>query len=117
MASKYFKDSSFEDRLSEEFPIVKKLKPAWNLANGETDIFVENLRADRRNKGLTYKTNYIPFIGTSEAVEFKFRAGEENSVSFESDYIPFAGRVDGFNIKGSVGDDSKIFARYTVKFD
>lgn len=107
-----------EQRIIENIPFAEDLKPVWHLVDGKTDVFIPNLRVDRRNKGLTYTTNTIPFIGTFEGTELKFKAGEDMKFTFESDYIPFMGRLEGFNVKASVSEDeSSIFARYTIPLD
>ena len=115
--AKLLEKQDFEERLMEAIPYAEELRPVWHFIDGDTDIFIPNLRVDRRNKGLVYKTSEIPFVGKMEGIEFKLKAGEEMELGFESNHIPFMGELEGFNIKGSVGEESKIFARYTIKFD
>ena len=107
----------FEQRIIDNVPFAEELQPVWHLVKGDVDVFIPNLRVDRANKGLIYKTSYVPFIGAMDGVELKFKAGEEMKFSFESSHIPFMGQLEGFNIKGSIGEESSIFARYTIPLD
>jgi hypothetical protein len=116
--AKFSGDTDIEKRLMEVIPYAEEAKYMWNVVDGDVDLFyVKNLRGDRKNKGLSYTTNTIPFMGDVDGLELKFSAGEEMKFSFESDIVPFMGRLEGFKLKGSVGDDSKIFFRYTVALD
>ena len=48
--------------------------------DGERDIYFNGLRADRRNKGLSFTTKELPIIGQLNDIELKFSAGEDNEV-------------------------------------
>ncbi len=117
--AKFTKKKDFEDRLMDEIPYAKELKPIWKFVDGDVDVMgIDNLRADRRNKGLIYTTNYIPFVGETKEIEFKLRGGDDFSLSFQTSHIPFAGELKGFKMHGKVGsDDSKIVAQYKIPLD
>ena len=110
---------AYEDQVLSMVPHGDKLKKTWNIIDGDVDLMgIKGLRGDRRNKGVTYSTNYVPFIGDMESVEFRFDAGEDMEFIFESSHIPFMGQLEGFNFKTSIKDDNqRVFARYTIPFD
>lgn len=113
--SKFTKKNDLEDRIMEEIPYAKQAKNLWNVVDGDVDIYVKDLRVDRRNKGLVYTTNTMPFIGEIDDTELKFQAGEEMKVSFGTSRIPFVGTLEGFKFKSSVGgDNTKVSFRYTI---
>ena len=102
------------DSLMNRIPYKKSLKHTWKFIDGDVDVAgVNNLRVNRRNKGLRYKTNHIPLIGEVEGTELRADAGEDTKLTMTSDRLPFTGRVDGMTFKASVGnDDSKVSLRY-----
>lgn len=106
------------DQILAMVPHGDKMKQAWNIIDGDVDLYVEDLRFNRKNTGVTYKTNFVPFMGEVKGVELKFDVGEENAFSFESDIVPFVGQLDGFKFSGKAGDeDSRIGMRYTFALD
>ncbi len=111
---KFAEKNDLEQRIMEEIPYAKQAKYMWNVVDGDVDIYFEDLRVDRRNRGLVYTTNTVPFIGEVDDIEFKFKAGKKMNVSFETSRIPFAGKLEGFKFKGTVGDNSKVSVRYTI---
>ncbi len=103
----------FVDRLMEEIPYSKSLKYTWNVIDGDVDVYFEDLRVDRRNRGLTYTVDSLPLIGKIKGGELKAMVGEDSKLTFKSDYMPFVGRIEGFQLKMSAGtDDSNISLRY-----
>ena len=117
-SSQLISDLNIEDKILKNIPFSKNLKSIWNVVDGETDIYLNGLRADRNNLGLSYTNNHIPFLGEIDGLEIKFSAGQENDISFKSNVIPFMGQLDGLTLKGSTNSkESKIFARYKVEFD
>lgn len=112
-------DQSWEDKILNKIPQGKRLKYMWNVADGDIDLMgIKGFRGDRGNKGVTYSTHYVPFIGDMESVEFRFDAGEDTEFIFKSSHIPFMGELEGFNFKVSAKDNrQRVFARYTIPFD
>ncbi len=116
--AKEFEEEEFVDKILSKIPYSKTLKSTWNVIDGDVDLYVEGLRVDRGNKGVTYKTNTIPFMGEVDGVQFKASAGEDNKLSFESSVVPFVGHVEGLKFKSSVGDDdSQVSLRYNISLD
>jgi len=116
--SKFIAESGIDNKILDQIPYGDNIKHMWNIVDGDTDIYFEGLRADRRNMGLSYTTTELPVIGKLNDIELEFTAGETNEISFKTHSIPFMGKLQGFTLKGTAGDDeNKIFARYTVKFD
>lgn len=108
----------FGDKVLAMVPHGKKMKQAWKVIDGDVDLYFAGLRANRGNKGLKYKTNTVPFMGTYDGLELEFDAGEKTEFSFKSDNMPLVGKVEGFTFKGAAGTDGgKISARYTMKFE
>ncbi len=105
--------------LKDKIPFGEDLGQTWEFINGEVDILgFENLRADRRNKGLQYTTNELPALGAIDGLNMKFSAGEDIEFSFKSDVTPFIGKIDGLNFEGAAGTDGGEFsARYKIQFD
>ena len=117
-ASRSMEDRNWEDEILEKIPHGERLKYMWNVVDGDVDLHFTGLRFDRGNTGVSYKTNYVPFIGEMDTVQFRFDAGEENEISFKTSHVPFAGDLQGLNFKASTGDSgSKISARYTIALD
>lgn len=111
-------EKPMEEKIMAMIPYSDQMKYLWNVADGDVDLMgIKGLRGDRRNKGVEYKTNYMPLIGTFDDTEFKFEAGEDIELSFKTSSLPFGRSIEGFNFNGSVGDDARVSARYTVKFD
>lgn len=108
-------DDDFADRLMKRIPYHKSLRYTWDIADGDVDIYFENLRVDRRNKGLSYKTDSLPMIGKMDGAELEANLGGDSKLTFKSDYMPLVGRVDGFQFRASAGtDDRNISLRYKV---
>lgn len=108
-------DDSFADKLMEKIPYKKSLKHAWNIIDGDVDLYFEDLRIDRRNKGISYKMASLPMIGKVSGSGLSADLGEDTKLTFKSDYMPLAGRVDGFQFKASAGtNDSNISFRYKI---
>lgn len=111
-------EKPMEEKIMAMIPYSDQMKYLWNVADGDIDLLgIKGLRGDRRNKGVEYKTNYMPLIGAFDDTEFKFEAGEDMELSFNTSSLPFGRSIEGFNFNGSVGDDARVSARYTVKFD
>lgn len=103
----------FIDGIMHHVPYKNTLKHTWNVIDGDVDLGVTNLRMNRRNKGVTYKTNHIPLVGEVKGTELRADAGEDTKLTLTSDRLPFGGRVEGLQFKASVGsDDSNISLRY-----
>ncbi len=116
--SAYFVKKSIEDEILEKIPHGSKFKQMWNVVDGDVDLYFTGLRADRKNRGLSYTLSNRSFIGDMNDIEIEFSAGNDSEVSFKTQTIPFMGQLEGFSLKGSAGmNDSKIFARYTVPLD
>ena len=116
--TQFVSNKKIQDEILDKIPFGDDLKGAWHFVDGDTDIIFIGLRADRRNKGLTFTTKKLPILGEFDDVEFKFSAGDDNEVSFTTHTIPLMGRLEGFSFKATAGDDNnKVFARYTVAFD
>lgn len=106
------------DRLIKKIPYKNTLKYTWDVIDGDVDLGVKNLRVDRGNKGITYKTNHIPMLGEMEGTQIKAEAGEDTKLTLTSDRVPFGNRVEGLRFKASVGnDDSNISLRYQTSID
>lgn len=104
---------AFVDRLMQEIPYSKSLRYTWNVIDGDVDLYFEDLRVDRKNRGLTYTMDSLPMVGEMKGAELKAMLGEDNKLTFKSDYMPFVGHVEGFQLKMSAGtDDSNISLRY-----
>lgn len=107
-----------EDKILAMLPQGDRLKYMWHVTDGKVDLYFEGLRFDRGNKGVTYKTKTLPFIGEMDDIEFKFEAGDDNKFSFKSSTVPIIGSIEGLSFKGSTGDKgSRISARYTIPFN
>lgn len=116
--SKLMDQDDFEEKILDKIPYGHGFRKVWNVVDGDVDLYVTGLRADRRNKGVKYKTDKIPLIGTVDGLDLQFDAGERTEFSFESSHIPFAGKLEGFSFKGATGNKgSRISARYTIAFD
>ncbi|MEZ5813238.1 MAG: hypothetical protein R3E13_00690 [Alphaproteobacteria bacterium] len=111
------KAEDFAERIMEQMPYSRQLKSTWHLIDGDTDIYVEGLRVDRGNRGLSYQTSAMPFIGEVEGVKFTAEAGKDNKLKFESSVIPFVGHVEGLKFKSSVGKAAQVSVRYTVPLE
>lgn len=106
-------NDDFVDNLLEKIPYSKSLKYTWNVVDGDVDLYFEDLRVDRGNKGVTYKIDTLPMFGKMEGAELKADLGEDSKLTFKSDYMPMLGRVDGLQFKASAGtDDNTISLRY-----
>lgn len=111
-------DEDFVDKIMDKIPYRKQLKATWDFVDGETDVMgVQGLRVDRGNKGLVYKTSYMPMMGEVKGVEWKGEVGEDAKLTFKSHRIPFMGEVEGLTFKTSVGDDAKVSLRYAIELD
>jgi hypothetical protein len=112
-------EKNFKDRVLSKIPYSEEMEYAWDIVDGDIDLLsVQGLRGDRRNKGLRYTTDSLPFIGSVDGMEFQFKAGDTNEFSFKSDVTPFVGRVDGLSYKAYTNtDNSAIYARYTISLD
>lgn len=114
---RFVSDKNIQDEILGKLPFGKDLKGMWNFIDGDTDIFITGLRADRGNKGLSYTMNGLPIIGSMDDIKLKFSAGDDNEIQFTTHSIPFMGRLEGFTFKATADqDDNKVFARYTVPF-
>lgn len=106
-------EKDWVDSMMEKLPYKNTIKYTWDVVDGDVDLMgVKNLRADAGNRGLTYKTNYIPFAGNVEGTKIQADFGKDTELKFESDYVPLVGRVDGLKFKTSVGDGADISLRY-----
>lgn len=110
-------EEDFVDKIMDKVPYSKRLKSTWNFIDGETDIYVEGLRVDRGNMGLSYQTNTVPFVGEVEGLEIKAEMGEESKLKLKSSHVPFVGHVEGLEFKSSVGEEQAVSVRYTVSLD
>lgn len=111
-------ENDFKNRLMNEIPYGENLKHMWDVVDGDVDLHFTGLRADRRNRGLSYTTNYIPLMGDVDGIEMKFDAGKTNEFSLKSNITPFVGKVKGLSVRGSTtNEDSKVSARYTIALD
>lgn len=116
--STYFVQKSIEDEILDKIPHGSKFKQMWNIVDGDVDLYITGLRADRNNQGLSYTLSNQSFIGNMNDIEIKFSAGLENKISFKTHMIPFLGQLEGFSLKGSIDTkNSNFFARYTVPLD
>ena len=108
----------FVDDLMEKIPYSKQLKYTWNVVDGDVDLYFEDLRVDRRNKGVSYTMETLPLVGEMEGSEIRAEVGDDNKITFKSDYMPLMGRVDGFQFKASTGtDDSTVSFKYKTAID
>ncbi len=106
-------EDDFIERLMKKIPYSKSLKYTWKVVDGDVDLYFEDLRFDRGNKGVSYKIDTLPMIGKIHGTELKAEVGEDNKLTFKSDYMPLVGRIDGFQLKASTtADDSNISLRY-----
>lgn len=116
--ARFTADENLKNKILKNIPFKEDAGYAWNVVNGDVDLYFTGLRADRNNRGIEYITNAIPFIGNVEGFELKFEAGQNNKISFKSDIIPFIGTMEGLSFKGATGEeDTNISARYTIAFD
>lgn len=119
---RYRKNSLDEDelkaRLMDMIPYAEEMKYMWDIADGDVDIYFKGLRFDAGNKGMVYKSNFVPYIGNVSGMEYKLAAGEKPKFSIKSNYMPVIGKIDGMSYKASVkSGDARVFARYTIAFD
>lgn len=110
-------EEDFVDKIMDKIPYSKRLKSTWNLIDGETDLYVEGLRVDRGNTGLSFQTNEVPFIGEVEGLEIKAEMGEESKLKLKSSHVPFVGQVEGLEFKSSVGEEQSVSVRYTMPLE
>ena len=110
-------DKDFADKILDKLPYKHTLKYTWNVIDGDEDLGMKGLRADIGNKGVSYKTNYIPLAGNVEGTHIKAEMGDDQRLTLESDQMPLRGRVDGFKFKASVGDDARVSVRYKKKLE
>jgi len=112
------KGNDFVDKLMKKIPYSKQLKYTWDVVDGDVDLYFENLRVDRGNQGVSYKTNTLPIVGDMEGSEIKAEFGQDSKLTFKSDYMPMMGRIDGFQFKASAStDDTAISMRYKTNID
>lgn len=111
------KDEDIEDQILAIVPQGQNMKKLWYIVDGETDLYFENLRADKSNKGVKYTMTSVPLLGDIDGTKFEFSAGDKMEFGFKSNQIPLIGEVEGFRLRGSVSENASISARYTMKFD
>lgn len=100
-------------KVLKKLPYKNTIKYTWDVMEGDVDLMdVKNFRADVGNRGVTYKTNYIPLMGNVEGTHIQADLGKDTELKFESDYFPLIGRKDGLKFKASVGDGANISLRY-----
>jgi len=106
-------DENMADKLMKKIPYSKSLKYTWDVVDGDVDLGVKNLRMDRGNMGVSYKTNALPMLGDMDGSQIKAELGRSSKVTFESDYMPMVGRIDGLQFKASTGTSkSTLSLRY-----
>ncbi len=108
-----FKEDNIGDQLLDKVPYKKQMKYTWKLMKGDEDLYFENLRVDRGNKGLVYKTNYVPFMGETQGTQIKVEVGEDTQLTYKSDAVPGLQRIEGLDFKVTAGSDSAISLRYS----
>ena len=107
------KDKNWEEELLDKLPYKNTLKYTWDFVDGDVDVMdVKNLRVDRGNRGLSYKTSFVPFAGDVDGTEIRAEVGEDTRLKFESDYVPMMGRMEGLKFKASLGDGASVSLRY-----
>lgn len=117
-SARFTADENLKNKILKRIPYQNEAKYAWEVIDGDVDLYFTGLRADRGNKGIEYTTNSLPFMGDVNGFELKFEAGENNKISFKSDVLPFIGRMEGLSFKGATGEEgSHISARYTIALD
>ncbi|MFK7839367.1 MAG: hypothetical protein AB8B83_03470 [Bdellovibrionales bacterium] len=98
------------DDLMKKIPYSKQLKYTWDIIDGDVDLYFENLRADRSNRGITYKMIELPMIGKMQGSELKADIGKDSKLTFKSDYMPMVGHIDGLEFKASAGTDKSVIS-------
>jgi hypothetical protein len=112
------KDDDYVENLIKTIPYGQSLKHSWNVADGDVDLYFEDLRVNRSNKGVSYTTDSLPIFGQLDGSQFRADLGEDSQLSFRSDYVPFVGRIDGFQFRAAAGtDDSTISLSYKIDLD
>ncbi len=108
-------DRDYAEHLMNKIPYSQSLKYSWHVVDGDVDLYFEDLRVDRGNKGISYTTQSLPMFGEIDGAELRAELGEDSQLSFQSDYMPFVGHVDGFQFRAAAGtDDSRISLRYKI---
>lgn len=111
-------ETSFKQKVMDTIPYSEDIKYMWDVVDGDVDLHFAGLRGDRRNQGLKYTTDTLPFVGQVDGMELQFKAGSDNGLFFKSDKMPLIGRVKGLSYKGALSNsDSAFFARYTIALD
>lgn len=111
-------EKSFKQKVMDKIPYSENAKHLWDVVDGDVDLHFVGLRGDRRNQGLKYTTDTLPFVGQVDGMKLEFKAGGNNGLFFKSDKMPFIGRVKGLNYKGAISDgNNAFFARYTIALD
>lgn len=107
-----FKEEDLGEAFLKQLPYKEELSYTWKVVKGDVDIYFENLRVDRGNRGLTYKSNYIPFMGESLNMRWKAELGKDNQLTFTSDTFPVVGPVKGLQFRAKAGEDNAVSLRY-----
>lgn len=107
----------FIDNILDKMPYSKTLKSTVTMMKGDTDLYVEGMRVDMGNKGVSYHTSTVPFVGEMDGVQFKASVGDDKGIYMESSALPFFGEIDGLKIKASAGDENKVSVRYKISLD
>ena len=107
------KEEDFADKVLKKIPYGQSLKQVWHVVDGDVDLYFEDLRMDRGNRGVSYKMDFVPLIDRVDGTGLKAHVGEDSKLTFESDYVPLVGRVDGLQFKASTGNNgSHMLLRY-----
>lgn len=114
---KSYKEKDYLDKVLKKLPYSKRLKSTWKLIDGDTDVYVEGLRLDRGNTGVTYTTSTVPFIGDVDGLEMKAEMGQDSKLKLKSSHVPFVGKVEGLEFKSSVGEEQAVSIRYTTSLE
>ncbi len=111
-SSSFKEENNAAETMLEKLPYKKQFKQGWKIVSGKEDLYFQNLRVDRSNRGLTYKTSYMPFMDDTDGIQWKAELGEDTKLTFKSDRVPLIGRVKGLEFKAAAGEDSALSLRY-----
>ncbi|MCB1651724.1 MAG: hypothetical protein KDI46_06710 [Alphaproteobacteria bacterium] len=113
-AFKPSKDDAFFDGFLEDMPYKHEMKATWKLIDGKTDLYVEGLRVNRRNRGVSYTIHSLPLVGEMEDSALRAEFGQrDRALKFESRHVPFVGSVEGLSFSSSAGNSG---AQVSLRF-
>jgi len=71
------------EKALKKIPHSDKLKYTWDVIDGDVDLYFEDLRLDKGNRGVSYKTNTIPYMGKMDGMQIKAEIGEDSKLTFQ----------------------------------